>query len=313
MGCGAEISFWTIFTVLVMLIILVAVVFIVIDYIKKKLVNSAQINYEDYCNTLPPTVYQNAVYIPASEGIYEQKLSLALLEISYAVATTNCTQVSTLPLPPGFTESLEFSTVVNGTKNVVGWVIWDSPTKKCCFAFSGSITPQQFNEDAQFRQVPPTGLNGYVEGQNMLVHYGFYTTYMSVRDQIWSWCNSHSDMTHCFSTGHSLGSSLSQLFSYDVAGFFPNLISYNYAGPKISNPQFMSSFATRVPQNIAVVNLSDLIPNLPPVVIEGWIYENAPQTVNFTASLPSIKETHVNSYSLYMPVCSQNAPCIEDS
>jgi predicted lipase len=108
------------------------------------------------------------------------------------------------------------------------------------------------------------------QNQDIKVHYGFYTAYLSVRKVIHDRIESeHPEKV--IVTGHSLGGGLAVLCALDIQyNYFPEnlvqpdqVVSYTYGSPKVGSQDFVNSYNRRVPQTFRIVNGGDGIPWLP--------------------------------------------------
>jgi predicted lipase len=97
-------------------------------------------------------------------------------------------------------------------------------------------------------------------------------------------------------SGHSLGSPLATLAAIDIAeripAFAPNLRLFTYAGPRLGDPAFAEAFSQRIPNSYRVVNLADLVPQLPPTKAKQIVYVHLGQPWAFTTSVGDIGPNH---------------------
>ena len=87
----------------------------------------------------------------------------------------------------------------------------------------------------------------------------------------------------CLVTGHSLGAALAVLTSPTVDLLTANndVRMYNFAGPRVGNPAFAGAYSEFVAQSYRVVNLTDVVPFLPPTQIFGWDYAHVGEEWSF--------------------------------
>jgi predicted lipase len=97
-----------------------------------------------------------------------------------------------------------------------------------------------------------------------MMHQGFTSAYMSVRDTIHTYLKKYS--IPCVTvTGHSLGGALATLCAVDVQYNFPDvdLDLYTFGSPRVGNDGFRDSFNRRVPKSYRFVYGMDIVPALP--------------------------------------------------
>jgi triacylglycerol lipase len=103
------------------------------------------------------------------------------------------------------------------------------------------------------------------------VHAGFQLYYMTIRSSLLSLLAGVSPTCRrLILTGHSLGASLSELAAPDVlhnlnARWQPEV--QNFAGPRVGQRDFVNVFDAQIDVCFRVVNIWDLVPNVPPPLI----------------------------------------------
>lgn len=100
-----------------------------------------------------------------------------------------------------------------------------------------------------------------------LMHNGFTTAYLSVRDQIHESLKQRT-ASRVTATGHSLGGALATLCAVDVQYNFGDRFqvdSYTYGSPRVGNDGFQESYNKRVPETFRFVYGMDVVPALPRV------------------------------------------------
>lgn len=160
------------------------------------------------------------------------------------------------------------------------------PPYKYIFAFRGTDSPTDKVDDIDFeftafkpykKDIPvPSGVK---------VESGFYNIYSdsdsksntpSMQEQVFAlvdkYAASDKPIHELCITGHSLGCTLSTFFTLDLALSKPeikNVISYNYASPRVGNPDFVEFYDRQAPQKdpktrtLRIQNLYDKIPCAP--------------------------------------------------
>jgi hypothetical protein len=331
--CIEPILLWSLVVFVVTVIIMTAIFYVMVMNWENDLLNSIIGQYGLNCQTIPPVMYREAVYIPHQNGVYEQELGTALVDISYATSNANCENILPIPNPPGFTNQLRVigNEPTNGQVLMFSYIFWNPSTGQAAISFTGTEFRSEWKSNFQFQQVPPTALNGYESG--VLVHQGFYNIYLAIRDKLWNWWNDNrSWITTLYITGHSLGGALSTLCAYDFAEVFlstggnnsrtclkdcngtkdctiKNLpIHYSIGAPRSGNPTYAQVFNQRLPTSIRINNTEDLAPQLPLATYSGWTYEHTAGNVPFTTSLGSLADDHNIAYN-NLPTCAEVAAC----
>ena len=124
---------------------------------------------------------------------------------------------------------------------------------------------------------------------DVAVESGFYHIYAdsddktaSMQSQVFALVDkyqaSDKPIAQLYSTGHSLGCTLSTLFVLDMALCRPEVkvSSYNYASPRVGNPAFVSLYEQQTPQQnpetrtLRIQNIYDKIPCTPMHTLEGY-------------------------------------------
>jgi hypothetical protein len=135
-----------------------------------------------------------------------------------------------------------------------------------------------------------------------LVQEGYYYIYQgfssSIRQAIASLAGTKPFQSFFF-TGHSLGSALSSLAIPDVlagGSVQPNnipVMHYNFASPRVGDPQFAASMNHNGVTTFRVVNTEDAVPDAP-LAVSGLstFYKHIGTPVDFTAQYDSIVSNH---------------------
>lgn len=305
--CGIQILLWVLIAIVGMIMILYLAFLLYIRHLEMQFIKGVTAEFEHFCDTLPPITYREAVTLPVAPDSYSQELAVALVDISFAVAASNCQGVQ-VPNPPGFTNQLRIEGIepTSGDKVMFAYIFWNDTT--AVIAYTGTVYVSEWRSDFEFQQVPPVKLNNYQAGT--LVHKGFYDIYLNVRTALMDWWNKHSStITTLYVTGHSLGGGLCTLCAYDFQGLPETLVHYSFASPRTGNSTFAVAFNGLVENTVRVNNTEDLIPQLPPATFKGWNYEHTGGNAPFTISLNTLLEDHMLAYKEYLPACPQVSGC----
>nr|QBK89785.1 MAG: class 3 lipase [Pithovirus LCPAC101] len=172
-------------------------------------------------------------------------------------------------------------------------------------AYRGTTSNNDLLTDLDSVQTPYTYIKRnskyYSEVPDLLVHRGFHTY----------WKKSGSDLKELYSilnsddiliiTGHSLGCSSAAMSALSISQYHSNIYMYLFAPPRIGNDTFMETIYSKIPKQISIINKTDLIPNLPPIILptfgHNWIYDNWPNIKYIDIQLGSILPNHkLNTY-----------------
>lgn len=161
-------------------------------------------------------------------------------------------------------------------------------------ALRGTVTDADDVQDARVDQTAYMLVPGYGD-----VHAGFYEIYNALSSQILTILAGLVTVGRLFFTGHSLGSGLSSLAVPDVITHtalkpIPSrpLLHYNYASPRVGDPQFAWAMNDNAVPTFRIVNTEDIIPDVPPSVIGTTLYKHIGIPVDFTAQYGSYDLNH---------------------
>jgi len=262
-----------------------------------------ELTYQQYQNGLPPT---NNGDVPMPAG-FTQIASFTAPEI--ALSSTNLaayknvhwksltTSQDLLPMAAGLQDvyfgfaatSASYNVIaIRGTRSIFEWVI-----------------------DSDVPQVP-VPLVWYHNGgfEVAKVHMGFLIEYSFLAEQIFTACQQFNNALPCLVTGHSLGAALATLAapSIQLLTSNNNVQMYNFASPRVGNPAFVGAYSALIPESYRVVNLSDLVPMLPPTDVI-WDYEHVPTEWSFLNQTGNVTGNHaLIGADNYIAAVTQNIP-----
>ena len=313
----------TLLDVLVILLILIIIAALVVYFIYRAYVRKIQDSYiisqKQYCQTTPEPTYRGEVFIP-STLYYDHDLAISLIDICFATSLYNCSIYGrnidiVTDHPPGLPEVTILSGIDPGDnqQRMIAIGYYNPNTQIGILAFGGTFTLGEWKDDFTYGQVVPTSLSGY--NSNMLVHKGFYGLYTAVQDKVRQWINQRTFQC-LFITGHSLGGALSEICDFDVINFASStqakvdrFVTYSFAAPRPGNIAFSDGINLSTPYLQRVANVEDAIPDLPPPIFDGLIYNHPNTLVSFNVNLGTIQDNHIAAYKNYLPQSACPEPC----
>jgi hypothetical protein len=162
-------------------------------------------------------------------------------------------------------------------------------------ALRGTRTQFEWAIDASLPQVPvPLVWYHHQKFELARVHLGFLVLFALLADQILEAAKGFKSSLPCLVTGHSLGAALAVLTSPTVDLLTANndVRMYNFAGPRVGNPAFAGAYSEFVAQSYRVVNLTDVVPFLPPTQIFGWNYAHVGEEWSFLNQSGNVTYNH---------------------
>lgn len=311
-SCWPKCTITVIIVIILLLLICILLFYYFINRFKNNFSKNYKISVVQYCADLPNVNYTSTIFKPQNPGIYEFPLSQALLETSLLVTQSNCINVVPMKNPPSFTQQYRMIGInpydkKNRMISTVFTNFDENGNGKMLMVFTGTFFMDEWFNNINFPQIAASKLNNYESG--ILVHTGFYNLYLTIRDKLWNLYNqNHTKINEFYITGHSLGGALSTIAAFDFAKHNP--IHYSFASPRVGNSDFAITFNRLVPQALRVYNIDDIVPELPPPVILGNVYQHVEKGVPFDVNLGTLGQNHITAYLDYLPRCVPNiAPC----
>jgi triacylglycerol lipase len=184
--------------------------------------------------------------------------------------------------------------------------------KNNIIALRGTRTDFEWTVDASMPQVPlPFGWYEHHKFELARVHLGFLVLFALLADQVLAAANKFNASLPCFVTGHSLGAALAVLAApaVDLMTSNKDVRMYNLAGPRVGNPAFADAYGEFVTQSYRVVNLTDVVPFLPPTRIFGWEYAHVGEEWSFLNQSGNVAYNHgLISPNNYAAAVGQQVP-----
>lgn len=156
-----------------------------------------------------------------------------------------------------------------------GWVFQDVAEKIAVISFRGTVSLEDWLRDFDFLPAiyQPVANFG-------TVHEGFQLVYLVLRSSLMNLLKQlDPGYTRLLITGHSLGAALCELAAPDLlhnADLTVEPDVLNFAGPRVGHHDFASLFDVQIDSCFRVVNLWDIVPQLPPPLA---LYEHVGQAV----------------------------------
>jgi triacylglycerol lipase len=150
-------------------------------------------------------------------------------------------------------------------------------------SFRGTLSSQEWAQDFNYQQesieqVPLNFLNTK-SGKVANVHKGFMDVYMNFRDDLTltlKKINPTKNMKIIIS-GHSLGAAVATITGADLSQSGYNVGVYNFASPRVGDQTFADFIDNELKLPVyRVVNISDIVPNMPPSVSPNFKDPNNP-------------------------------------
>jgi triacylglycerol lipase len=162
------------------------------------------------------------------------------------------------------TQSYNIISNPSSKKPIIGKIFTDNKNR-AWVSFRGTQTLDELLADLNFHEKSIAKKHKQVtmcSTENIKVHQGFLEEYTTFRSKILQYFKQNSSYDQIIITGHSLGSALAVLLSYDLMNSDQStkLVVYLFACPRVGNLEFQKAY--KVPC-FSIVNRSDLIPTLP--------------------------------------------------
>jgi triacylglycerol lipase len=198
----------------------------------------------------------------------------------------------------------------------IGFVAVNTQSNDAYLVFRGTMSDSEEVADLWTDQVPYAFAPGY--GQ---VHSGFHGIYQQLQPQvataIAAAISSVAPLQRFFFTGHSLGSGLSSLAVGDVINNVPlpaiPRLHYNFASPRVGDPQFAYTMNNNGVPTYRVVNTEDVIPDLPAAIWltefgDTLLFKHVGTPVDFTAQYDTDGNNHSLNIAYQYAVSHPNNP-----
>jgi hypothetical protein len=201
-----------------------------------------------------------------------------------------------------------------------GFALKDAGAGNNVIALRGTRDTQEWLEDALSFQVPVplAWFNGEGKLQLAKAHFGFLLVYAFLAEQVNAAAKQFASASPVVVTGHSLGAAEATLaaLASQLLGYGSGQTSlYNYASPRVGDPVFAGAFNAFVPAAFRVVNLSDVVPILPPtpltITVLGttftFTYQHVGQAWTYLWQTGEVGDNHALKTN-YLPAVTAAVP-----
>lgn len=222
---------------------------------------------------------------------YDNALSIELAHLSEAAYQQLSAFNSGKPWKPpsGYTLKATLTAVYESGNPPIGFIA--SKRKALYIAWRGTDDAIEWLEDAKFDQIQCSFLS-----KGKLVELGFHELYTTGSHSIASpqatvvdYLNGNAGkFSAVYVTGHSLGAALAVLNAANIATSTPykSPIMYSFAGPRVGDRSFASSYNNLVETSWRVVNTNDEVPKVPFTGMgKGYKHVNGEVPIRFGSGL----------------------------
>jgi triacylglycerol lipase len=213
--------------------------------------------------------FAHEILLKFAEAAYRQSLNPATdLPAGYVIVgqITADPAVATQPMATSPIQRQQLLAALAASGPGFGWVAQNVSDGTAIATFRGTQSADDWlhNLDfilAAYQPIPSAGM----------VHAGFQLYYMAIRSSLLSLLAKVAPTCRrLILTGHSLGAALSELAAPDVlhnlnTRWQPEV--QNFAGPRVAQSDFVNVFDAQIDVCFRVVNIWDLVPNVPPPLI----------------------------------------------
>lgn len=266
--------------------------------LSKLLVQTCELTYQQYRKGPPPG---NDGKITPPDG-YTQITSFIAPEIDLTKLKLLQLSMQAGPFTPLVSQNIQSSAEVRDRVHALfpqvqdvyfGFALTSSTYN--IIALRGTQSDFEWALDATIPQVPvPIVWYNHGRFQTARVHLGFLIFFAMLADQIQAAAKQFNPALPCLITGHSLGGALAVLAAPTLKLLLPaqTFEMYNFAAPRVGDPIFVDAYDFFVPQSYRVVNLSDMVPMLPPSLVFQWHYGHVGEEWSFLNQSGNVAGNH---------------------
>jgi len=194
-----------------------------------------------------------------------------------------------------------------------------APNPVNVLVFRGTRSVEEWLEDLTFAQIDvPLVWFNHGRLQVAKASVGFLLAYAFLYEQVLAAAKAFNSSYPLYVTGHSLGHALAvfaavtaDLQVYSGGGLTGQVQMYSFAGPRVGDATFSSAYDFLLPASFRVVNLSDVVPVVPPSAIFGYQYSHVGKEWSYLFQTGEVGNNH-SLLDNYIPAVSgqveTNAP-----
>lgn len=238
--------------------------------LSKTLAAVCELTYKQYHNGPPPG--NDGSITPPPGYTQTSKFTAPELDFSNSKHLERFKSIDTATLGSDDSDALRKAAI--GLQDVYFGFTLTSATNNI-IALRGTKNMFEWIMDATIPQVPiPLVWYSHDKLKTAKAHLGFLILLAFLIEQILDAAKQFDTSLPCYVTGHSLGAALAALAPVPVLLLTDNkdVQMYNYAGPRVGDQIYADAYNFLIPRSYRVVNLSDLVPMLPPSEILKWTY-----------------------------------------
>lgn len=167
--------------------------------------------------------------------------------------------------------------------------------------FRGALSSADWMNDFNFKQTKCKFTR-----TDLMVSKEFQNIYLSMREEIISivskwWRPRKEKQPTVLIVGHGLGGALASMCALDLTlnqfekkGNKPTqVLFYSYGSPRVGNRKYARMFDKYVKSAWRVVNIPDMVPQLPPIGIDNFVYEHTKNHVDFDDNMKTMRMNHI--------------------
>jgi len=294
-----EIVNFCLLLVILVIILLVIILFIFYYYKIRSYVDDAVKHIGSLIPTFNEYEYTDVNYSSLDELNIEDYMSLEFnKKIALLLCNINMSSYNIFgDFDPKLNEGVKYLHDIKNTGYVYQLASPIGGRQIIIISFRGTKTSDDLITDLDSVQ---TEMAGYSD--NILVHRGFYRSWLPYRDEIKTFVKTKCNKNTIFLvTGHSLGCASALFTALMISVNHSNVKLYMFAPPRIGNHHLIHKLNQDIPDNHAIINIPDFVPTLPPITLttigNTWLYENFTHRYLLDYQMGSIMSNHnLNTY-----------------
>uniref|UniRef100_A0A6C0DZ54 Fungal lipase-type domain-containing protein n=1 Tax=viral metagenome TaxID=1070528 RepID=A0A6C0DZ54_9ZZZZ len=131
--------------------------------------------------------------------------------------------------------------------------------KNVHIVFRGTSSYKDVIHDVQLSSI----LYGTKKERSIRIHSGFMCQYNSIKNAIYDFIRNELGDT-VYVSGHSLGGALAQIAAVDISERFGcKVVCHTFGSPRVGDSDFVEWFDNNVKESYRVINVKDIVPNIP--------------------------------------------------